>query len=478
MKLKLSIFTFTAILSVFYLQIVSCKGIEGQYDPEDKPIIDRLEGDYEGPHFTNEIATITCKTTFNYYNSWKYRNKPEQERIRFWIKTDKEDSHLRPANCRRILESPILDIYVDLSEHRDIVKKSVNFGINNWIKLLNSFYDNYQKMIDVYGNHYKGFNGGKIDILFTDLIKYKNGSRMNGYFAQRDIDDRIKSAGINYGNKRQILYLTSSFLDEKNIDDMMHTIFHEFQHLINYSWYLNYPSRKPMELWLNEALSESTYYIIHGNTPNKNRFNSYRNSQQIKNGASFYTWIYKSTDSYVTASMFMYWLYLHGGGEKIINNIAYYDRKEMDNYKIIEIAIKNNFPYQYKSHLPNWENILASWYSANFSRSSLGVNSGLESYLGNYIFNPQILTQVGQLKLAPGEGIYIDPSKINIKYSSSDIIQKKLYDINRSAILVFNKSLNNTNIVYFHNKSGIKPMLIKRIPYMDPNVWIDEVDEN
>ena len=461
MKLKLSIFTFTAILSVFYLQIVSCKDIVNQ--PIDN--IEPLEPDYLGEHFTNETPTIPAKILYNYYNSGKYKNKPEQERVTLYVRSDKYEDYLRRVNIRRVIESPILDIYVDLSDHREVVQKSVDFGINNWIKLLNSFYDNYQKMTNIYGNHYKGFNGGKIDILFVDLEP-----GIGGYFTRYDIDGTR--------NKRQILYITSRYLVEKDFDDMMHTIFHEFQHLINYSRVKLNISQKKMQNWLNEALSESTYYITRGNIPNSNRFGGYHRSHSIKKGKSFYTWIKESSDSYVTSSMFMYWLYLHGGGNKIIKDIAHSDRDIEDYYKVVK-AVKNNFTFYYQLQVRDWENILVSWYSANFSKSS----SGLESYLGNYTFNPQIITIDGEEKLAPGEGIYIS-EYLKAKYIGNNIIEKVLTNGSRKVTLILNKSssiIANRDKVILYYKNGRKSSRQSKIfntkPYLDPDIWIDYQDD-
>ena len=129
MKLKLLIFTFTAILSILFANI-SCKSIE---DPGIGNIIP-LEPDYLGEHFTNETPTIPAKIIYNYYNSGKYKNKPEQQRVTLYVISDKDETALRIVNIRRVIESPILDIYVDLSDYRGVVHKSVNFGINNWIK--------------------------------------------------------------------------------------------------------------------------------------------------------------------------------------------------------------------------------------------------------------------------------------------------------------------------------------------------------
>lgn len=469
MKLKLLIFTFTAILSILFANI-SCKSIE---DPGIGNIIP-LEPDYLGEHFTNETPTIPAKILYNYYNSGKYKNKPEQQRVTLYVISDKDETALRIVNIRRVIESPILDIYVDLSDYRGVVQKSVNFGINNWIKLLNSFYDNYQKMTNIYGNHYKGFNGGKIDILFVDL-RNDGQSILSGYFAPGDID------GAKYGNNRQILYINSYHLDPDKIDEMMDTIFHEFQHLINYSRVKLNISQKGMKDWLNEALSESTYYITRGNKPNRNRFEGYSRSASIREGKSFYNWIYNSTDSYVTASMFMYWLYLHGGGNKIIKDIAHSDRDIEDYYKVVK-AVKNNFPFYYQLQVQDWGSILTSWYSANFSQSS----SGLESYLGNYTFYPQIITGNYKINLSPGEGIYISPY-LSARYTGNNIIEKSLTNRNnRRATLILNKNSSliplTRDEVYLSYKNRGRSVeqfeILDTKPYLDPDIWIDMLVTN
>lgn len=119
------------------------------------------------------------------------------------------------------------------------------------------------------------------------------------------------------------------------------------------------------DLWLNEALSESSAIVVsEGHLPGHRMdgYNvSWRNS--IMKGNYFYHW--NNDDSvladYSTAALFMYWLYLNGGGEVILENIAQSNVRG-DYRSVVEAAGKTTGTL---FSLNSWEGILLEWLEAN-----------------------------------------------------------------------------------------------------------------
>ena len=102
----------------------------------------------------------------------------------------------------------------------------------------------YDRMTNIYGGHSDVDENGKIIILLMQInADGKNGSTL-AYFNPNDMYN---------GNYGEILYMDIDKVNDKT-DNAIGTLIHEFQHLINYSHYLN-GERRAMDSWLIEALS-------------------------------------------------------------------------------------------------------------------------------------------------------------------------------------------------------------------------------
>ena len=252
----------------------------------------------------------------------------------------------------------------------------------------------YNKEKSIYGNHTDVDKNGKIIILFLDLNpKYGSSSSiLNGYFNPADLID-------GQGNNADMLYMDLSGLNN-NPDYMAGTILHELQHLINYNVNVLGNGRE-MDVWLNEALSESTSVLF-----NKTAVNS-RNVEFNKiNYYCFYTWDLPINvfANYPSASVFMNWLYIRSGySEEIFKNIA--SSKSAPSYNRVLSAAS--------SISSAWDSLLFQWID--------DVNSGLVSdarinkITNNYAYIP----------LYPGALLAFDSSNIGNVDTSNSLLKSK-----------------------------------------------------
>ena len=157
------------------------------------------------------------------------------------------------------------------------IENGKKYDSNNLDLVCEEFEKYYDKEKLIYGNHTDVDNNGKIIILFLNLNPQSNNkSKLNGYFNPADL--------INgYGNNADMLYMDLGGLNNYP-EYTAGTILHELQHLINY--YMNVIQKgSEMEVWLNEALSESTSVLFNKSTV-KSRNNEFNNI----NYYCFYTW--------------------------------------------------------------------------------------------------------------------------------------------------------------------------------------------
>ncbi|OXS25245.1 MAG: hypothetical protein BI182_05810 [Acetobacterium sp. MES1] len=142
--------------------------------------------------------------------------------------------------------------------------------------------DNYYTESDVNGD-------GKVAILCYDIIDNYSGSGSaytGGYFAGNDL------TGTTSSNRMELLYADTwptMGTDPANPDvtKVYSTLAHEFQHLVNANRN-QLEEKRPMETWLNEALSLSAEHLYEG--VQSSRIEYYNKSAAIRNGRSLLNW--------------------------------------------------------------------------------------------------------------------------------------------------------------------------------------------
>ena len=348
----------------------------------------------------------------------------------------------------------------------DIVKETKNLIIfvengetydsNNLDLICEEFEKYYDKEKSIYGNHTDVDHNGKIIILFLDLNpEYNNGSKLNGYFNPADLID-------GHGNNADMLYMDLVGLNNYP-EYMAGTILHELQHLINY--YVNVIKKgSEMEVWLNEALSESTSVLFNKSTVDS-RNNEFNNISYY----CFYTWDLpiKVFANYPSASVFMNWLYIKSGySDAVFKNIA--NSKATSSYNKVLSTVT--------AISSSWDDLLLKWIEdvddglvsgARINKIKNNVNSSIPLYPGALLFcnlanganidisNPLLKTkEKGNSIIVLNSDKYIgnSPTAINVTLASSS----------SSSILRSAKSFvsDNSDNSYLEVISNTKPKYI------------------
>lgn len=309
------------------------------------------------------------------------------------------------------------------------VEKGESYNSSSLDLVCNEFEKHYAKEKSIYGNHTDVDDNGKIIILFLDLNPESgNGSILNGYFNPADLID-------GQGNNADMLYMDLGGLNN-NPYYMAGTILHELQHLINYNVNV-LGNGRDMEVWLNEALSESTSVLFNKTTVNSRNieFNSI-------SYYCFYTWDLPINvfANYPSASVFMNWLYIKSGyNDNIFKNIA--ASKEVNAYRRVLSTVNTIYS--------SWDSLLIQWIE--------DVNNGLVSGAKiNKIKNTYANTYI---PLYPGALLVFDQLVVgNIDTSSISLLKSK--QNNNSLILLNNdtyvgNSPTAVNITFNSSSSSI-----------------------
>lgn len=201
--------------------------------------------------------------------------------------------------------------------------------------------------MDIYGEPTDIDENGKVELVFHEN-EYMITNNYAGYFSDINVKKEYYRAG-----KMDILYINSDFYIQKNMNQFstkcIDTIVHELQHCID-------EKRNPYsaEKSFDEGLSLSTYFIIH-NGSDSGRTSDFRDNE-IANGQYFFDWPLLTNKSmgvnYKTSANFMYWLYLHGGGEKIIRDIVSVSEHKQIDYKSVGEAASRNIPDLKNKNIP------------------------------------------------------------------------------------------------------------------------------
>ena len=248
---------------------------------------------------------------------------------------------------KKIAESANAIIYVEESQiDKGITKMDI-------LSFLREFENYVPKEIEIYGEIPDFDGNGKVIFLMANLNTNATTSITGGYFNSADII--YGKAGVP-GEYLHIHVPTS----ENTIGLMMH----ELQHLINF--YNNAMKMgKEMDIWLNEALSESTSHIF--SKPMAEQREYIFNTSTYY---SFYTWnlAYSSTSgivpvggdgnilmSYASSSMFMKWLDIKTGGkQEIYKEIAHSDPSLTGEERLMNVLSKYNLGNDINEVLLNW----------------------------------------------------------------------------------------------------------------------------
>ena len=247
---------------------------------------------------------------------------------------------------KKIAESANAIIYVEESY---IDKGITKEGVTSFLRE----FENYlPREIEIYGEIPDFDGNGKVIFLMADLNTNATTTGLGGYF---------QGADLIYGKEGvpgEYLHVNLPVSDI-TLGIMMH----ELQHLINA--YNNLMQGKSMDIWLNEALSESTS-LIFSEPIAKEREDIFNKSTYY----SFYTWnlAYSSTSgivpvggdgnilmSYASSSMFMKWLDSKtGGNQEIYKEIAHSPSAPTSEQRLMNVLSKHGFANDMDTVLLDW----------------------------------------------------------------------------------------------------------------------------
>ena len=260
-----------------------------------------------------------------------------------------------------------------------------------------------------------------------------------GYFYDGNVDKSYYRSG-----NMDIIYISSYHYIQNHLEgfseDAKRTIIHELQHDIDFQRG-NYRAL----YCYNEALSESTYTVI---LDNKNAWRG-GDFSGSSNGQYFFDWKRNSkiiSANYVTAMNFMYWLYIHGGGEKIIKDIVSVSKYKPIDHKSIGDAASKNIPYFANK---NHNTVIFDWYRANFYNNA----SGILGYQNKVKITLSLAnTNSGRILLKPQCAVYTTQDMFDKNKNIPNIELSKLSDGKRNWLLIFNYG-SEDRTVYIDNFS-------------------------
>ena len=298
------------------------------------------------------------------------------------------------------------------------------YGLNKMAQEFDYYYDD---MTNIYGGHSDIDANGKIIIVLMDINVQKTGTTTLAYFNPND---------MHGNNQGEILYMDLSNANY-NIDKSIGTLIHEFQHLINYSYYTS-GKRGAMSSWLNEALSESTSILFNKTTAESRISNEFNKISYY----CFYTWNLPSSYglvNYPSASVFMHWLYNKNGNKSdIFKNIAQ-SRENTDYNKVLTAA-------QGISDLSvsSWDDLLLTWMSDVVS-NNVPKNDGYTK--------ASVKTTNGTSTLYPGAMVVYDNYN-NGTEADSRIAKRTVTHNSKTKTIVINKDTTLGTAVSTKTVSG------------------------
>lgn len=233
--------------------------------------------------------------------------------------------------------------------------------------------------------------------------------------ADREEPEPLRAARASgTGNGMQILHIDtypsiySYYTNSAHVENAYSTLVHEFQHMINFSNYYRKkqgnPSARPMDTWLNEAMSMAAEEMIFPGSAVPSRLAYYMrdHSGAISHGKSLLEFD-NSLDSYALSCLFSAYLKNQTGGYEIFSKIQ--DNYISDEGAAIEAALDRTTLDDI-----SFSDVTAAYRAAMTANDS----SGIYGFAGDQQLasvGPLLYSQDGgSVTLEPGGAIIIKPT--------------------------------------------------------------------
>lgn len=276
----------------------------------------------------------------------------------------------------------------------------------NWENIGKNFDNNiYGKMANAFGEPTDIDGNKKVVILYYDMGAAERTTY--GYFLSTDL-----SLGST-GNEMEVFYMNIKFgvtepaATADPLDpEMIRTLSHEFQHLINYGQRVMIKKIAGMDSWMDEGMAESAEQLV-GGTPGTNRINVMKNDSDnsIRNGWPLCVWINNSDVNYAMAYTFMQYCKNQAGTlrEAMFKELIAHTYGD---YRAVESVMK-----AHNTAFKDFASIVAGYRIANLVNASSGIYGyGTENSVFNFSNSAYAPVSVENISLAPGGNVYIYPS--------------------------------------------------------------------
>ena len=280
-------------------------------------------------------------------------------------------------------------------------------GTHDW-QAVASLFDSqvWTKNTGIFGTPTDVDGNGKVVILYFKMRKNDNSEEPNilGYFFPGDLITGSLPAGVDFSNRMEVFYMNLSF-GEPLHSEMQRTLFHEFQHMINYGQRRISASKPEMDIWLNEGLAESAEHYGLG-TPGSSRIESMNtdSSGYIRNGMPLLVW-FGDDANYGLSYTFVQYCRLQTGRWDIMTeliNHAYGD------YRALETVVG-----QKVSEIDTFDKMLKAYHIARLVNGS-GIH-GFKDENSTFRFTLRPPTDsLDSFKLMPGGAIFLPVAKSSL----------------------------------------------------------------
>jgi hypothetical protein len=343
---------------------------------------------------------ITCLT-----NNWDESTLSDPFR-NFWIIDFTKDYTNDPCawytiKAQKLSNQPSLNaiVYVDVKQTQITSAIADDLATAFTNEIYNNVTANFASPYDV-------DNNGKTILLVYDVRddNYYNrslGTYVGGYFFQIDLYSAADVANMNpimHTNQADMLHIDCKpqSLTGTTAVDAKRTMAHEFQHLVNYSNYLqNKMSGNETVSWIDEGFSEAANHLCYGEVTDRiNYYNTY--SGDINQHPLFYWDENNSLANY--SKSYLFFQYLRGQSSsgwsifKAIIQSQYGDYRAVQNASLADSTLGtwDTSPVDKVDKIFN--KILLRWYGAN--NGVFGLNYSYPSdvtkpnpvpYTGSYV---------------------------------------------------------------------------------------------
>uniref|UniRef100_UPI003F4B0C2C hypothetical protein n=1 Tax=Brachyspira catarrhinii TaxID=2528966 RepID=UPI003F4B0C2C len=367
---------------------------------------------------------------------------------------DHKDQHMiaKKGTFKKIAESANAIIYVEESQ---IDKGITKAGV---ISFLREFENYLPREIEIYGQIPDLDGNGKVIFLMADLNTNATTTALGGYFQGTDL--MLGKEGVP-GEYLHVNLPT----DERTVGTMMH----ELQHLIN-AYNNGILEGHAMDIWLNEALSESTSLIFSKPMAEEREYTFNKSTYY-----SFYTWYlaYNTPQkeripvggdgrmlmSYASSSMFMKWLDLRtGGNQEIYKEIAHSDISLTGEQRLMNVLSK------YTSFASDIDTVLLDWIVAINNGEIPGLK--LAAIDPN---DPDFINQNGKIPLLP-RSIVLYSTADNPQITSSGRLETR--DLGQGLSVVINNSKNQeqNSIFGYADMADVEELTIKKAANLNSSI--------